>query len=201
MSVAALPPRKRKIALAISQDASDDDRAVKAEHETPAPALHDEEPQAKKKPTRQGYRIARKKPTLTSPAAAEPEAVQASPPSARVKEEPARQERRGSPGEAARRFGSGSWQAPLPPPAGGPPGGDDFGDFGDFGGFGSPRPPPSGGPPSPPSAQAHAKEAAQAAAARLASRLTPLSELPRSALPTPTTRPNSKVGPNPSPVG
>ena len=102
MSVAALPPRKRKIALAISQDASDDDRAVKAEHETPAPALHDEEPQAKKKPTRQGYRIAHKKPTLTSPAAAEPEAVQVSPPSARVKEEPARQERRGSPGEAKR---------------------------------------------------------------------------------------------------
>ena len=198
MSVAALPPRKRKIALAISQDASDDDRAVKAEHETPAPALHDEEPQAKKKPTRQGYRIARKKPTLPSPAGAEPEAVQASPPSARVKEEPARQETRGSPGEAARRFGSGSWQAPPPPPPGGPPGGDDFGDFG---GFGGPPPPPSGGPPSPPSAQAHAKEAAQAAAARLASRLTPLSELPRSELPTPTTRPNSKVGPNPSPVG
>ena len=198
MSVAALPPRKRKIALAISQDASDDDRAVKAEHETPAPALHDEEPQAKKKPTRQGYRIARKKPTLPSPAAAEPEAVQASPPSARVKEEPARQETRGSPGEAARRYGSGSWQAPPPPPAGGPPGGDDFGDFG---GFGGPPPPRSGGPPSPPSAQAHAKEAAQAAAARLASRLTPLSELPRSELPTPTTRPNSKVGPNPNPVG
>ena len=103
MSVAALPPRKRKIALAISQDASDDDRAVKAEHETPAPALHDEEPQMKKKPTRQGYRIARKKPTLPSPASAEPEAVQASPPSARVKEEPANQETRVSPGEAALR--------------------------------------------------------------------------------------------------
>ena len=198
MSVAALPPRKRKIALAISQDASDDDRAVKAEPETPAPAVHDEEPQVKKKPTRQSYRIARKKPTLPSPAAAEPEAVQASPPSARVKEEPARQETRGSPGEAARRFGSGSWQAPPPPPPGGPPGGDDFGDFG---GFRGPPPPPRGGPPSPPSAQAHAKEAAQAAAARLASRLTPLSELPTSELPTPTTRPNSKVSPNPNPVG
>ena len=181
MSSVALPPRKRKMAMAIAEDASDDDRAVK-----PEPPRDDDEPQVKKKPTRQGYRIGRKKPTPTSPAAAESEAVPASPPSARVKEEPAEQETKVDPGEAGLRFGSGSWQAPPPPPP--PPRG------GPLPGGGPPPPPsggpPSGGPPSTPSTQAHARvAAAQAAAARLASRLAPLSDLP-----TPAARPNSKFG-------
>ena len=166
MSGAALPPRKRKMAMAIAEDASDD-----ADVKPASPG--DEEPQVKKKPTRQGYRIGRKKATPDSPSAAEtPEAPSASPSGARFKEEPAEQETEASPGEAGH-----TWQAPPPPP------------FGGFQGGGGPPPPPSGGPPPPPSAQANARAAAQAAAARLASRLAPLSDLP-----SPAARPNSKFG-------